>query len=155
MPKYDLSVYDDVFHAAGKEWNVDPLLLKAMATQESAGNPKAISKAGAMGLMQIMPGTAKGLGVTNAFDPVQSIYGAAKLMNEALDAEGSAERALLYYHGGPAWRKAYGPESRAYVPAVAGHYQSLVSEAAAAAKAAPASPVAAVEDQGDGLADSG
>lgn len=155
MPKRDLSAYDDIFQSAGREWNVDPLLLKAMATQESAGDPKAISKAGAMGLMQIMPATAKGLGVTNAFDPVQSIYGAAKLMDEALRAEGSAERALLYYHGGPAWRRAYGPESRAYVPAVAGHYQSLVSEAAATAKATAASPVAAVEGDPDGLADSG
>lgn len=121
----DLSQYDSVFQAAGQEWNVDPTLLKAMATQESRGKTNDVSPKGAQGLMQIMPDTAKALGVTDPTDPVQSIYGAAKYMNEALDKEGSPEGALLYYHGGPGWRQAYGPESRAYVPAVTAHYVAL------------------------------
>jgi soluble lytic murein transglycosylase-like protein len=121
----NLDELDPVFQAAGQEWNVDPLLLKAMAGQESGGNRKAVSKAGAQGLMQIMPDTAKALGVTDTSDPVQSIWGAAKYMSQALDAEPNVEQALLNYHGGAGWRQKFGPESRAYVPAIAARYKAL------------------------------
>jgi hypothetical protein len=124
-----LAKYDAIFQAAGTAWNVDPMLLKAMAGQESGGNPGAVSKAGAQGVMQIMPDTARTLGVTDPTDPVQSIYGGAKYMSEALDAEQSPEAALLYYHGGPGWRGAYGPESRGYVPAVSSRFQTLTQNA--------------------------
>ena len=73
-----LSDYDPIFQAAGREWNVDPTLLKAMARRESNGVPNAVSSAGAQGLMQIMPDTQKDLGVTDPNDVVQSIYGSAK-----------------------------------------------------------------------------
>ena len=132
-----LAPYESIFQAAGSEWNVDPLLLKAMAMQESSGKPSAVSTKGAQGLMQIMPETAKGLGVADPNDPVQSIWGAAKYMSQALDAEGSPEGALLYYHGGPGWRQNYGPESQGYVPAIAGRYKALL------AAQAPAQPTAA------------
>lgn len=124
-----LDQYDAIFQAAGQEWNVDPMLLKAMAAQESGGRPGAVSKAGALGVMQIMPETARSLGVTDPTDPVQSIYGGAKYMSQALDAEKSPEAALLYYHGGPGWRQAYGPESQGYVPAVGGRYAALSAAA--------------------------
>jgi hypothetical protein len=117
--------HDDIFKSAGDEWNVDPLILKAMATQESGGNTRAVSKAGAQGLMQIMPSTQKELGIEDPNDPVQSIYGAAKYMNQALAAEKTPEEALLYYHGGPGWRDSYGPESQGYVPGVLSHYKQL------------------------------
>ncbi|MES2340030.1 MAG: transglycosylase SLT domain-containing protein [Pseudomonadota bacterium] len=126
----DLSQYDPVFQAAGEEWNVDPKLLKAMAAQESGGNARAQSPAGAQGLMQIIPSTQKALGVTDPNDPVQSIYGGAKYMSAALDAEKSPEDALRYYHGGPGWRSNYGPESKAYAPAVTAHYQRLAGAVA-------------------------
>jgi soluble lytic murein transglycosylase-like protein len=122
------SPYDPVFQAAGQAWNVDPVLLRAIAMQESPkGDARAVSPKGAQGLMQIMPPTAKGLGIEDPFDPVQSIWGAAKYMDEALTKEGNAEAALLYYHGGPGWRQSYGKESAGYVPAVAGHYKALVA----------------------------
>lgn len=121
----DLGQYDPIFQAAGEEWNVDPRLLKAMATQESGGDARAQSGAGAQGLMQIIPSTQKALGVTDPHDPAQSIYGGAKYMARALDAEKTPEDALRYYHGGPGWRGSYGPESRAYAPAVTAHYQRL------------------------------
>lgn len=120
-----LAPLDPIFQAAGQDWNVDPLLLKAIAGQESGGNLRAVSRAGAQGLMQITPETQKYLGVTNPWDPVQSIYGAAKYLSEGLDKEGSPEGALLYYHGGPDWRDHYGRESASYVPAVAARYQAL------------------------------
>lgn len=125
-----LDKYDAIFQAAGTEWNVDPTLLKAVAAQESGGKPNIVSTAGAQGLMQIMPNTAKTLGVTNPNDPVQAIYGGAKYLSQALDAEGAPDRALLYYHGGPGWRQAYGDESKGYVPAVGGRYKAFSDQAA-------------------------
>ncbi len=132
-----LAPYESIFQAAGEEWNVDPLLLKAIASRESSGNRHALSPAGAQGLMQIMPETQKTLGVTDPHDPVQNIFGGAKYLSEALDKEKSVEEALLYYHGGPDWRHPdkFGPESRNYVPLVAARYRQF----AAAAKP-PASP---------------
>ncbi len=135
-----LSDYEPIFKAAAQEWNLDPNLLKALAAQESGGNPKAVSRKGAQGLMQIIPDTQKYLGITDPNDPVQSIYGAAKYLAEGLDKEKTPEGALLFYHGGPGWRDAYGPESKAYVPGVTAHYQkfSSASKPAAAPDAAPA-----------------
>src|SRR6187399_2346574 len=132
-----LAPFDPIFQAAGQEWNVDPLLLRAMARQESNGNPRAVSSAGAQGLMQIMPKTAKALGVKDPFDPVESIWGAAKYMDKALRVEGTPEGALLYYHGGPGWRGSFGPESRGYVPAIAKHYKQYLDAAQAAAPPPP------------------
>jgi hypothetical protein len=121
-----LDQYDPIFKAAGEEWNVDWRLLKAMAGQESGGNPRAVSGAGAQGLMQIIPETQRYLGVTDAYDPVQSIYGGAKYLAEGLANEREDPRAaLLYYHGGPGWRGAYGRESAGYVPAIAARYTAL------------------------------
>jgi len=128
----DPASFDELIHAAGREWNVDPRLLKAVMMQESGGNPDARSKAGARGLMQIMPDTAKGLGLTNPHDPAQSIFGGAKYLSEALDKEGSPEAALLYYHGGPDWRSKYGAESRGYVPGVTAHYTKIAAPGPAA-----------------------
>lgn len=139
----DPSPYDQVFEDAGREWNVDPALLKAVAGQESNYNPSAVSKAGAQGLMQITPPTQKYLGITDPTDPVQSIFGAAKYLSEGLDKEGSPEGALLYYHGGPGWRQSYGPESKAYVPAVAARYKALAGAQTSAPPAASEAPVAA------------
>jgi len=118
---------DDTFEQAGQEWNVDPRLLKAIALQESTGNPRAVSKVGAQGLMGLMPATGAGLGVTDPYNPVQSIWAGAKYMAQALDAEGTPERALLYYHGGPDWAtpQKYGPESQAYPGAILARYQAL------------------------------
>jgi hypothetical protein len=135
-----LSDYDPIFEAAGKEWNIDPLLLKSVARQESGGNTKAVSKANAQGLMQIIPETQKYLGITDPNDPTQSIFGAAKYLSEGLDKEGTPEGALLFYHGGPGWRDAYGPESKGYVPAVTAHYQKFASAQRPAAPSAPDAP---------------
>lgn len=142
-PPDPLAPYDPVFEDAGKAWNVDPLLLKAIAGQESGGDPKAVSKAGAQGLMQITPDTQRYLGITNPFDPVQSIFGGAKYLSQGLDTEGSPEGALLFYHGGPDWRQNYGPESRAYVPAVAARYTALLKAQAAAQPPSQQAPPAA------------
>lgn len=93
--------FADLFNAAGAQHGVDPVLLAAMARTESSFDPAAVSPAGAQGLMQLMPGTAKGLGVTDPFDPVQSVQGAAQLMRDLLDRFGRVDHALAGYNAGP------------------------------------------------------
>ena len=124
MPLED---YDSIIRNAADEWNLDPAFLKAVIAHESNGDPNARSSAGAIGLGQLMPDTAMRLGVTNRYDPAQSVYGAAKYLDLALNTEGDPARALLYYHGGPGWRGNYGPESANYVPAVAKRYAQFAS----------------------------
>lgn len=93
--------YADLFASAGAKHGVSPQLLAAVAKQESGFNPDAVSPAGAQGLMQLMPATAKGLGVTNSFDPAQAVDGAAQLLRTLLDRFGSTDLALAAYNAGP------------------------------------------------------
>jgi soluble lytic murein transglycosylase-like protein len=115
--------YADLFNAAGAKYGVSPKLLAAVAKVESGYNPKAVSRVGAQGLMQIMPGTAKGLGVSNAFDPAEAVDGAARLLGSNLKEFGSLDLALAAYNaGGGAVKKHKGippfAETQAYVPKV-------------------------------------
>jgi soluble lytic murein transglycosylase-like protein len=105
--------------------------LKAVAMQESGGNPN-LKDGPAQGLMQITPQTQKKLGVEDPLDPVQSIFGAAKYLDEALRREKTPEDALRYYHGGPRWRTKYGEESRNYVPNVSKYYRQYQADQQAA-----------------------
>lgn len=121
--------YAPIFEAAGREWNVDPRLLRAVALQESGGNPTARSRAGATGVMQIMPGTGQELGVTDLTDPEQSIYGGAKYLSQMLDRYKHPELALAAYNAGPGRVDAYlkggtlPDETLKYVPAVKAHFE--------------------------------
>ena len=124
-----------IYQAAGAEWNVDPMLLQAVAGQESGGtaNPDlARSTAGAQGRMQLMPATAHALGVTDTSDPVQNIYGGAKYLSQQLDKYGAPELALAAYNAGPgrvdeylAGRGSLPGETVAYVPGIARRYQAF------------------------------
>src|SRR5690606_5292414 len=93
--------YADLFTSAGSKHGVAPVLLAAIAKQESGFDPGAVSHAGAQGLMQLMPATAKGLGVTDSFDPTQAVDGAARLMRDLLDRFGRTDLALAAYNAGP------------------------------------------------------
>ncbi|MFC6154122.1 transglycosylase SLT domain-containing protein [Nocardioides yefusunii] len=93
--------YEALFTSAGAKYGVSPALLREVARQESSFNPKAVSPAGAQGLMQLMPATAKGLGVTNSFDPAQAVDGAAKLLSTLTKQFGSTKLALAAYNAGP------------------------------------------------------
>lgn len=112
--------YAELFAAAGAEHGVSPALLTAVARAESNFNPRAVSHAGAQGLMQLMPGTARGLGVTDSFDPAQAVDGAARLLAGHLKQFGSVELALAAYNAGPGAVQKYGGvppfrETQAYV----------------------------------------
>ena len=143
--------YDSIFKAAAAEWNVDPVVLKALALHESGGRVDAVGKSGEQGLMQIMPGTQRQLGVTKPFDAEQSIYGGAKYLAMGLDAEhDNPTAALRYYNGGPGWRTSGGdPKYPSYVGA---QYVKLAkADTGTLTDATPASPGAspAVAAQAD------
>jgi hypothetical protein len=115
--------YADLFLKAGAKYDVSPKLLAAVAKVESGYNPKAVSPAGAQGLMQLMPGTARGLGVKNSFDPEQAVNGAAKLLAGHLKEFKSVPLALAAYNAGGGAVHRHGgippfAETQAYVPKV-------------------------------------
>jgi peptidoglycan DL-endopeptidase CwlO len=114
--------YADLFTRAGARHGVDASLLAAVASQESSFNASAVSPAGAQGLMQFMPATAKGLGV-NALDPTSAIDGAARYLAGLTKQFGSTELALAAYNAGPGTVSRYGgvppyTETQNYVRAV-------------------------------------
>ena len=118
--------YSVLFNRAGAKYGVSPALLSAVAKQESGYDPKAVSGAGAQGLMQLMPGTARGLGVTNSFDPTQAVDGAARMLRDLTSRFGSTELALAAYNAGPgAVLKYHGippyAETQKYVRSVMSH----------------------------------
>ncbi len=111
--------YADLFTAAGARHGVDPALLAAVAKVESGFDSSAVSPAGATGLMQFMPATARGLGVDPA-DPASSVDGAARYLRQLTDRFGSTDLALAAYNAGPgAVARAGGippyPETQSYV----------------------------------------
>jgi hypothetical protein len=96
MPDYSPIIAD-----ASKKYGVPADLLQRQLQAESSGDPRAVSSAGARGLMQLMPGTAKDLGVTDPFDPTQSIMGGAAYMAQMYKQFGSWPEALAAYNAGP------------------------------------------------------
>lgn len=120
-----------VYQAAGQYWNVDPQLLQSVhGVEDPTGNPTAVSGAGAIGHMQIMPTTAKALGI-DPTDPTQSIFGAARVLSENLDHFGNVPDALRAYNGGWDPAKWSNAETTAYPGKVGAIYQSLQPKEAA------------------------
>jgi soluble lytic murein transglycosylase-like protein len=118
-----------VFEEAGRLHGVDPRLVAAVARRESEWNPRAVSNRGAVGIMQLMPATAKYLGVTNSYDTRENIFGGTRYLRTLLDTfGGDLDLALAAYNAGPgavAKYKGVPPyrETQAYVAAVRANYQ--------------------------------
>jgi soluble lytic murein transglycosylase-like protein len=115
---------------ASFETGTPPGLVRAVLMAESAGDPTAISLAGAQGLMQLMPGTAAGCGIADAFEPNQNVQcGAAYLKRMLQRYHGDVTLAVAAYNAGPGAVDRYHgvppyPETRAYVARVISAYQS-------------------------------
>ena len=127
--KLDPKTVEPYVHAAARAYQLDPALVLAVIKVESAFNPYAVSWAGAQGLMQLMPGTAELMGVTNVFSPRQNIFGGCRYLRWMLDRfKGDLKLALAAYNIGPerVARENKIPEVRetqAYVRLVLAHYK--------------------------------
>ena len=124
--------YGSLIVAAGQRYGIDPALIAAVIQVESGFDPRAVSPAGAKGLMQLMDATAAGLGVSDPFDPAQNVDGGARYLRDMLARFGGDLRlALAAYNAGPlAVERAGGvpdyPETQAYVSKVLATYQALL-----------------------------
>ncbi|WP_228290981.1 lytic transglycosylase domain-containing protein [Shewanella cyperi] len=116
--------FDKQIREAANTYALEPALIRAVIHAESGFNPKAVSRTGAMGLMQLMPETARELGVRNAFAPEQNILGGSRYLAKMLKRfDGKLDQALAAYNAGATTVQDYRgvppyPETRAYIERV-------------------------------------
>lgn len=134
-PPEDLdSQIAEAIASASIAYEIDPNLIRAVIRTESSYNPLAVSHAGAMGLMQLMPGTAASLGVTDPFDIHQNVHGGTRYLRRQLDRfDGNLELALAAYNAGSGAVRQHGGvppfrETLNYIPRVQRHKQNYLLE---------------------------
>jgi soluble lytic murein transglycosylase-like protein len=127
--------YDSIIENAALSASVEPNLLRAVIVVESGFNSRAVSKRGAVGLMQLMPATASRFGVSNPYDPRQNIHGGAQYLKFLIDRFGQDVRlALAAYNAGEEAVERNGgqippfSETMAYVPRVLRIYRMLTAQ---------------------------
>lgn len=124
-------IYEDIIRDAAAEYDIDAALIRAVVEAESKFDPSVVSKAGAKGLMQLMPDLADELGVTNSFDPRDNIMGGTRYLKQLLNQyDGNIDHALAGYNAGPGNVERYGgvppfSETKKYVRDI----KRLMSEA--------------------------
>lgn len=120
--------YADIISREALRHGLDPILIKTVIWVESCFDPNAVSRVGAQGLMQLMPGTAAELGVTDAFDPEQNIRGGTEYLARMLRRfDGQLDLALAAYNAGPGAVQRHGGippfrETRQYIERINAHY---------------------------------
>jgi len=128
----DMQKYAHIIQTASKAYGVEPSLVHAVISAESAYNPNAVSRTGAMGLMQLMPDTARRYGVQNMMDPTENIHGGVRYLRDLLDMfKGRMDLAIAAYNAGENAVIRSGhkippyAETRHYVPKVLGFYKTF------------------------------
>jgi hypothetical protein len=97
----DADMFEELVRAHSQRQSLRPELVRAVIQVESGFNPRATSPKGAMGLMQLMPQTARDLGVINAYDPEENIRGGTRYLRQLIDKFGNEQLALAAYNAGP------------------------------------------------------
>ncbi len=117
--------WESVVAPIAARYNLDTEFILRVIEAESGGDPRAVSPKGAMGLMQLMPDTARALGVNDPFDPVQNIEGGVRYLKHLMERFGDPRLALAAYNAGPGNVQRYGgvppfPETQRYLEKILG-----------------------------------
>ncbi len=133
LPSWVPARYRGMIVDAAQKYNVQPILLAAQLRAESDFNPNSVSPAGAQGIAQFMPGTARSVGLSDPFDPRQAISAQAKLMAQLIRQFKSIPKALAAYNAGPGAVQKYGgippyAETQAYVARIVGWMKGAGAE---------------------------
>jgi soluble lytic murein transglycosylase len=120
--------WEGLIGVSARQQGLPPELVKAVIAAESDFDPEAVSRAGAQGLMQLMPRTAESLGVADPLRPEENVRGGARYLREMIERYGDLRRALAAYNAGPAAVDRYGGvppyrETRDYVRRVLTYYR--------------------------------
>jgi soluble lytic murein transglycosylase-like protein len=133
----DIEKYAHIIQTASKAYGVEPSLVHAVISAESGYDRYAISRTGAMGLMQLMPDTARRYGVQNMMDPTENIHGGVRYLRDLLSMfKGRVDLAIAAYNAGEnaviraGHRIPNYAETRHYVPKVLGFYKNFQKRAA-------------------------
>lgn len=151
-PAWERGSIHALIREAAQRYGIDPALVRAMIWVESRYDPYAVSPRGARGLMQLTPTTARSVGVANAFDPRQNVFGGVKYLSLLLkEHDGDLRLALASYNAGPAAVRRHGGvppfgETQDYLTKIGRRFRRLPEPPPAEPALPPAAPAASGTD---------